>query len=357
MPLDNVTLLRISSQAFIYVNVISFLYSIFQFERSKSKLYDFIVLLFIVYAVILSQVVSTDIMQPYIFFIKLLSYMSIMLSIYYLDYIKIDKTIVNMVFTISITTGIWFIYLSLTEFAYKGHPISLTLGYDNPNQTAIFLLFNIIILIAACNYYGNKLMKLFLFIMSLYLSYLIYLTESRACFIVLILFFVFNFKKTHFGIPKIAVFFITLTPILFMIIYTGLYINGFFLDFELMGKPFYTNREVMIMSVLEDLKNHMLLGKLGEYRFSNTHNGVLSIIASLGLVGLGLYYLYLLRILFRASQRLKNKTALIAFCGILMIFVQSSAESALMISGSIYGAAVSILYLLTRIEDSAYYKT
>jgi hypothetical protein len=278
--------------------------------------------------------------------------MAIMLSMYYLDYIKIDRKLINYIFIINFIISLWFVYLSLSEYAYKGHPTYLTLGYSNPNQTAMFLLFNIITLIAANNFYKNKIIKTLIFIITIYLSYLIYLTDSRICFIVLIIIFVFNFRKKKFKIPKLAVFIITLTPILFMIVYTKLFTSNILLNFEFLGKAFYSGREHILLDVLEDIKNNMILGKLGLYQFENVHNGVLSIIVSLGLLGLILYYLYMLRVLFRVAQKLNNKTAYIAFCGILMVFVQSSAESALMVSGSVYAAAVSILYLLTRVEIS-----
>jgi hypothetical protein len=91
-----------------------------------------------------------------------------------------------------------------------------------------------------------------------------------------------------------------------------------------------------------------LIGDFSSYRFSNTHNAYISILATVGLLGFVPFFLFLQTTLLWIKEHcLGLKSQQIAFIGLIGIIIHSSAEATFLVSGVIFASSVGILYLLT----------
>jgi len=168
----------------------------------------------------------------------------------------------------------------------------LTLGYDNPNQTAMYLLITMIILYCAFHYYTNKIARFLILIDIIYMARLLYQTSSRTSIIIGLLITAIIMIKKKNTIPNFMVVIILLLPAVVMFVYPFLYDRGWIYIFEFGGKTDYASRSYIFSSVLSSVKDRILFGDFGTNQLQNVHNGTLSVYSSLGLAGLLLFYIY-----------------------------------------------------------------
>ncbi|MDD3174300.1 MAG: hypothetical protein PHF63_11715 [Herbinix sp.] len=292
------------------------------------------------------------------YIIRMWCYLALPFYFLYIDYLKIDKKMINFIFIINFLISILFLLLSLSKYSYSGYELYLgtdsawlTLGYDNPNQTAMYLIINLIILYIAFNYYTNKIVKFMLLLDIIYIGKLLIDTSSRSCILIGLFITAITIIKRKYTISKYFVIAILLLPAIFMFVYPFLYESGFIYFFDFGGKTDNSSRYYMFHNVLNLVKSRSVFGAFGIFQLNNLHNGTLSVYSSLGFVGLLLFYIYFIRAYFHILDNgIKSKAAYISMIGLLAIFVHSCAEAAFIIGGSMYAGSISALILLTKLE-------
>lgn len=136
-------------------------------------------------------------------------------------------------------------------------------------------------------------------------------------------------------------------PIVFLFLYSYLYENNYFSDLVIMGKEFYSGREGYFIEVLNDLKNYLFFGNFGNYHLTNTHNGPLSVLASLGISGIVLLYTYLYNSM-KILLNFQSKTSKMAIMSILILLAQSSSEAAILVGGANFTVPIATLFLIAK---------
>ncbi|MHB8131520.1 MAG: O-antigen ligase family protein [Mobilitalea sp.] len=294
----------------------------------------------------------------YNYIIRLWCYLALPFYFLYIDYLKPNKKMINFVFIINLLITLVFTLLSFTKYRYAGYEnyigtdsAWLTLGYDNPNQTAMYLLITLIILYCAMNYYTNKLIRVLILLDIIYMGTLLIDTSSRTCILIAVFITVIILLKKKYTVPRYIVIGILLLPGIFLLAYPYLYENGFIYVLEFGGKVDYSSRSYIFLSVLTSIKDRLLLGDFGTYQLQNLHNGTLSVLSSLGIIGLLFSYIYFFRAYYKIlSNKIKSKTAYISFIGLLAIFIHACTEGAFIIGGSMYAGTLSVLIFLVKLD-------
>ncbi len=357
-PMQITILEALSSRCFLLSNLFAFLIVISHCFQNyiPYKTHQVVMIIFMIGGSFLSYLSGTSGLYDYI--IRLLCYLALPFYFLYLDYIKPDKVMINTIFIVHVLMSLVFAFHSISDYRYRGYEgyigtnrAWLTLGYDNPNQAAMYLLITMIVLLAGVFYYKNFFLRVILVLPMLYLGYLLQATSSRTCiFIFLWVLFMLVLKK-WIRLNHIFVGVLILLPALFMVLYPVIYESNWFTFFEIAGKSDYSSRSDIYQAVFESVSNRILLGDFSAYELQNLHNGTLSIYASLGILGLLSFYIYIFRAYFHLlTYNLKSKTAYLGMIGLLAVFLHACTESAFLIGGSMFAGSLSVLILLIKIK-------
>lgn len=354
IPFGITSLQRICYYLFYVINFTLFMYIVINFSLNRLKLtrkmfYSFLLVILIIISLFISCIMNPTTFSLDVHFSAIMNYLSLVFSIFYVNFIDLDANFKKFILRINIFIAILFCILSVSPYAYTHEKLteSLNLGYSNPNATAIYIFLTIAVIFSFFNYVKLKKIKIFMLFLLGYLIYLVYLTESRTCMIVsilLVIYFIWPFK---FSITRKWIIVGLVIPIFFLFGYTYLYNNGYFIDLQIMGKSFYSGREVYYIGVLNDIKNSLFFGDFGFYHLTNTHNGPLSVLSSLGIVGLILLYIFIYK---SFTQLLINQSKItkIALVSIIILFAQSSSEAAILVGGANFTVPMATLFLIAK---------
>ena len=263
------------------------------------------------------------------------------------------KHIYYSAIALSIVFGIYafaFPSISYTPYGRYGD-LLFTMGMGNPNGTAVYVLFTAMILLLAISLTRSKLKKVILSVVVAALAYIMFLLSSRtvlACFILALLCIIFlpslKCRRTFRYIVLAA-------PIIMIIIQFAL--NDKIGDFELLGKDLDTGRYVMYRGLLEQIGNEPLqyiFGNLCKYNFQNFHNGVLTIFASLGVIGV-IWTIKMWNIcLGDIEKTIKSKYQKLAYFFVLLFLLDSVSESMTMVGTLPQGLFVYLMVKIARGE-------
>jgi hypothetical protein len=288
----------------------------------------------------------------------ILGFVEMLGSVYVVGFTKCTRDLKKFIFAVNIVISVVFIVFSfIPSIAYSGElEDSLYMGFNNPNETAIYLMANICILVLFFDMLKRWLYKVPLLLVIAYLILLLYRTDSRTALIATILVILYQLFARKWVVPKWAIIVAALFPVVFLLVYAYLFRYHYFLDWEILGKPFYSGREDDFIRVLSLLRQEWMFGDVGKYYFTNLHNGPLSILASIGVMGYGTYLLSTIYTLRYYHDYVRTKSQTIALIVILAIFVHSSAEATFIVGGAHYSIIVATFYLLLR-DDGQEEKT
>ena len=295
----------------------------------------------------------------YDYLVRMLCYIALPVYFIMIDYLKPDKIMIQVTFIVNILISGLFTYLSFSSYRYAGYESYigtggawLTMGYHNPNQTAMYLLVNLIILLCALHYYKQKSIRFLLLIDSFYIGYLLFETSSRTCIIAGIFILLFTLPRRHYTISKFTATAVLFLPLIFILLYPTLFQNGWLHLLEFRGKSDFDSRNYIFRTAVATVSNQFLFGNYGMYQLRNLHNGILSVYSSLGLTGVLFFYLYYIKAYFHIlSYGIKSKVAYISMGGLLAVFLHACTESAFLTGGSIYAGGLCILIYLTRLDS------
>lgn len=283
-----------------------------------------------------------------------IQFIGVIMAIYYSKILGQSGNYIKFIGIINVLIALLFVFFSYQGFAYRRGSIitaSLSLGYQNPNITAIYLFMNASILLVTIGAFKHIAMKLLMIALIFLDITMMYRTDSRAVFFVyLFIVAVYVFKKRKFKIPKIFILLCVLFPFAFLFIYTYMYDNGILTDVMILGKSVYSGREVYFSDMLAEIGGSISGILFGEFRgFNNTHNSALGLISYFGILATIIYYLNWLYSLFHiAKHGFSNKIAYIAFISILALHIHSCAEAALIIGGGIWFVFTASIFSIAR---------
>lgn len=291
-------------------------------------------------------------LEPHI--IGILGFVEMPVAIMLVDHLDYDEKNRRFVLHINILIAVVFSILSMTKYAYSGILDNLYLGYSNPNATAIYLLLNQAILIMFLPTIRQLLLKFLIVGLCIYEEYLIYLTDSRTCLIVSLVMVVYFFFGKNIKIPKWMIIVAMVFPLVFLLTYSNMYASGKYVDLEILGKEFYSGREVYFLEQINQLSENYLFGNVRLHHFTNMHNGPLAIIASCGILGYLWWFLFYYRTIQRYYSNATNKLQYMALVAILGVFIHSSSEAALIVGGAHYSIIVATFYWILKGKANRY---
>lgn len=346
----------------ITVFAILFFCIVFDFKtgiKNGFGLYVSIVAL-LLYNVLFAKKISGDIV------IAALNFFVMFFPFYYTQHMERTREQIRYIEYLTIVKALIFIVYSFTSYAYSGFYVDgkyinngqLTLGYSNPNTTAIYLFctFSILLCLIEVKKDDSKIKKLGIAVILLMLAYLIICTGSRletGCMIAVVL---LRFLGTANLMKKVLtsrffVIFIVVLPVIFLSGYFGLYHvipNGY----TIMGRGLFA-RITIYQKALIDFQKHLLFGNMNEWLFTNSHNGILTIAINIGVVGLLLYLLFISGNMLRYAGYIKNNKAanIIPYFMVVAFFIQACAEASSLTGGVSFMSSVAVATYLCEVNQ------
>ena len=256
----------------------------------------------------------------------------------------------QIVLLATIIISLFIIVASRTSIAYVfedgRNSGSLALGMTNPNLAAMMLC--CVYCVLMMEFRKNKKQYALIPIMA-YLLYLIYLTKARTSIIGALIVTAYALFLYRIAIPNLLIVLSIIFPIFVVPVYLGLFRLGVS-NRQFIGKQLFSGREITYLQHINHLSGwqQYLYGNLGGERFSNAHNAPLSILCSIGLLGLIVTYIGYIRRMVVINNNATTDEARVAIVCVLSVFIQSSAES-LMFTG--YFTCMTFLYLYLLIAS------
>lgn len=363
MPLNSELLKKLTSNAFIYLNVLIFL-SALNISTKKKDLYSlnliFLVFLLLVLSIVFFNVISVNTIAI------ALGFLSSFLIVYYSEHITLTKNILKAITWICVLSSFVFIFNYFSPMAYRyiiedEHGInqinhfSLTLGYPNPNTTASIIAPILMTLIILSKVYVNKYTKYTMLCLSLVLLYFLFLTDSRSAFFSVFLYISFVVLNIKIRITRSFVILVLISLFVFIFIYLLLFSNQIGLGWKILGKSFYSGRQGYLSDLFVSGFDSWLFGDISKYRYGNFLNGFLSIFLSGGIVSVILYILFFSHNISKRYDK-NNDYSYTALLAIVLFYFQSFAEGNFMVSGGYFAGLMSMLYVLANIKVVSHMK-
>ena len=349
-PLRVPMMVSVGTWLIIFVTLINFGVNIF-FRKYVDRYFLLLLLLSVV--TILSMMISGNI-----------SYQAIVVMMCFLEiplFVSAQNRIDNMthkaIYMVFVILGIFYIVQGCSAYAYLyeteyGERIinSLTLGYYNPNETALHLTVCNIVLLSLLYKVKKRYLKILLISEIVTISYYILLTQSRIAILTLVFFIIMLIiycRRKSNKIPKLLVDIVLFIPVIFVFVtmrFSELMNSKMFL-----GDYLETGRYEIFGRVFENMTVQKFLFGDYNFRFENLHNGLLSVFGTIGIIGATVFCMIICKKIFEVFDRgvcgLECKVALI---GILCIILLSSTEAALIVSGGAFYVEVVAVFMLAE---------
>lgn len=340
------------SQSYIIINVLSFVLFLFSTKRDENAGNAFSLMFLMAITTLLSYFLNPGNCGAYEFILLLCAYLSLPMYMLYVKEIKITRGVLKCILLCNMGTAFFFIYSAHFRPEYHERSGALTMGFFNSNQAAIFLLQNISVLLAMCGLYIKFINRGFILAVCYIEIYLIILTQSRAATVCAWILLYFFFRKSA-RISERVIKFAAILPVIFISLLQYFADSPFVAGIEIFGKPLLSGREEIFAYTIKAISQskRWLFGNFGRYLFENLHNAYLSVYASVGILGLLVFYIFFYSQIKSYWKKSGNSVvSKMAFVGLLLLFVEGSVESAVMVSGSMYAAASAPLILLMNVQ-------
>ena len=271
---------------------------------------------------------------------------------------KSNAVVKNIIYGVYFFLGIFYIRLSFSDKAHyymgfygESTVEELTLGFSNPNLTAMFLVFSLLVILIATSEIKRKILKSVFFAFSCVLLVLIYKTMSRAGLFIALIAIATVFLQRQKMVNSLLKKFAWIFPaVFFLFILLG---REFYGDRLFMGEEFDTGRIMIYDRALSGFDNlpTLLFGKYSEFAGVNLHNTVVAILASYGIMTAISYLAFLKCKINEDFKLVENKSQETALFSFMLIILYSSVEAAFFISGSAYAVQVFSIYYLCLPEE------
>lgn len=289
---------------------------------------------------------------PYLCFVMLPGYIVLYRRANNISRLKATVYVANVFYTVV------YIYLRLTgkAFIYYGPYGSvtiseLTLGYGNPNETAMYLMLSFFIMLSAVFAAKKRWQRRGSFLLSGVLCYLLWETECRTCIVlaaVVLILTVFKFLPRLKEGARLVAFLIPLVSLILVRV-----IPDILTELTFMGDVVDTGRYQVFDQLFSNLTAYsFLFGDVVGYAGTNMHNSYLSLLAMFGILTTIMYVMFLSASLKAYCQKLSDSPSYVAYAGVLAVIVHGAAEAALIISGTVYAGMAGLLFLLMIPEET-----
>lgn len=283
----------------------------------------------------LLNVILTGGINGFDYYKKVIMFGCFLMLLYLSSIYSINRKQAKLIILINFVVALFYIRFYNTAYRMTDEGYMLTLGFSNPNQTAMFILNSILycsIPIAAFKDVRVKWYYLVPFVwVALSISPYLYYTESRACiaaFAVFVLLVLFDYIMPRFRLTsKAMLYFIAIFPLLFAVFYLvefSLFENAdLSLGFE-NGKHSGTRLKMWEFAFNKFFENPILGNYYGiSYGtgVSQMHNIHVDVLASYGIISFILYVNVLYKALKNLTDKQKcrfNRVAIYAFIACLL---------------------------------------
>lgn len=289
---------------------------------------------------------------PYLCFVMLPGYIVLYRRADNINRLKAAVYVANVFYTVV------YVYLRFTDkaFLYYG-PYGattigeLTLGYDNPNQTGIYLMLSFFIMLSAVFAAKKRWQRRGCVLLCGALCYLLWETECRTCIVlaaVVLILTIFKFLPRLKAGARLIVF---LIPLVSLILVRTIPDTLTALSF--MGDVVDTGRYLVFDQLFSNLTiGSFLFGDVVGYAGTNMHNSYLSLLAMFGILTTIMYVMFLSTSLKAYCKKLSGFSSYVAYAGVLAVIVHGAAEGTLIISGTVYAGMAGLLFLLMLPEET-----
>lgn len=236
-----------------------------------------------------------------------------------------------------------------TSFGEWESPM-FTMGLGNPNAVAVYVMFSIIILLIQLQSIRRGIYKCFNISIIVTLIYILLKLSSRTVLVCVIAILVYGVVRPRRKIGKIFPYLIMIIPIMMIPIqlYIGEQSNT---AFKILGKSLATGRSDVYEEVLTEILStpiSFLFGNFSKYSFGNMHNAPLAILASIGVIGLLLYFAFRIHQINILNKFAKTNVQKIAFVSLLAFIIHSSSEAMTMIGTIPYGVLLLVIVKIAK---------
>lgn len=205
-----------------------------------------------------------------------------------------------------------------------------TLGFDNPNDIAVRIMFCVAMLLIETAYRRKLKYKLINTALAIGLIYVIILTESRTsliCSCVMVAMIWLNRTPLKLWYVDIAI--IIMISFIAVQLWLGTRENVVFL-----GKTVASGRQKLYASYMKEIVEKpwkFIVGDVGKYELANSHNAAFAIVQNLGFLGLVCFVAFWKSLIRNSISSITNEVNKAAIFVLLIYIIYSSAEAAPMI--------------------------
>ncbi len=226
----------------------------------------------------------------------------------------------------------------------------LTLGFQNPNETAIYLMLTFFVLAAAFFAAGKWTGRAFYGALAIQMYYLTLQTQSRSCIALCTVYLVLALVQRWFRIGTKTLVGVLLLPATILVIMLGF--PSLLAEVQFMGEAADTGRILIFNSYFKDWgMSQALLGDFLKYGGSNLHNSFLSLMAMFG-VPAAVYYLYnFYKQTMEYKKQIESPTSYMGYVGWVMVMLHGIAEGTLLSAGTVYAGMAGLLLILMLPEE------
>ena len=258
----------------------------------------------------------------------------------------------EVIYGVNLVYPVLFFVLSRMPFAHRivgeygdATHQDITLGYNNPNEAAIYMMFCFFILLSAMYYYKGGLLRFVAFAEACVMGYLIYLTNCRAAILICFVIIVYMMFTIEIRIQPLLLGTVFLIPIIYTV---SLICFPSLAYIELLGETIENGRRNIIIAFIDELNLfEFMFGNFSKYQLGNMHNAMVSVIASMGIIVFGVYFTSIYFGYKRIIGSAWGKRDFMPLAlGMLGIIIHSTAEAAPLVSGSVYAASSFLLAYL-----------
>lgn len=284
----------------------------------------------------------------------------LMLPAYIVSYSKIDYlgNVRKLIFFANFVYATLFIVLSRGSLAHIGYgdygvyiSNDLTLGYGNPNETAIYLLVSFIIMFAGIQS-KNGFSKVLHLAYTGILGYLILRTHCRAGIILAIACVVMGLISPFYRVGRKAIRICIYLPLIAAFI--GIVNPNLFNSIVVLGETVGSGRYHIYDTYLQGVNVvSLLFGNFSTYAGSNLHNSFLTVFSMFGLPATIVYFKFLYKSIDYFSLHINDNVSYIGLIGVLCLILHGIVEGTLLVAGTVYAGLFSLLILLMIPEGAS----
>ena len=271
--------------------------------------------------------------------------------------IKPQKKTFDYIFYISVALSFLFFFYTFTPIAHRVHTNDVVweskyLVYDlgNSNLAAMFIFSFYCVLLINLAYRKKKVLIVLLMVADIYMMYG---TNCRSVMVSVVLVTLSYFFVGKRKIPKLLLYICELFPVIFAVVYLILYNQMGTQSVYFMEKSLFSGRQDNFLGRIESIDSidTLLFGNFAREALQNAHNIDISVLASLGIVGMISFHSFF----FRTTTHIVNQeiTAVrnMSIICILGFFIQSSMEAAFFLGGFPGVIFLSTFMMLSNYND------